>query len=41
VSEETQFSGKEVGFGLVAVNAGLTEGLKDSGAVLFVFLHVL
>ena len=41
MSKETQFGGEQVGLGLVAINAGFSEGLEDGSAVLFMFLHGL
>jgi hypothetical protein len=41
VSEETQFSGEEVGLHLVAVDTGFAEGLENRGTVLFVLLKGL
>ena len=41
VSEKTQFGGKEVRFGLVAVDASLSEGIQNQVAVLRVFFNGL
>ena len=41
MSKENQFSSKEVRLGLVAVDAGFSEGIQSQIAVLHVFLHSL
>ena len=41
MSEETQFSSKQIGFFLIAINASPLEGSKNCSAVLFMFLHGL
>jgi hypothetical protein len=41
VAKKAEFGGEEVRFCLVAVNTSLSEGLKNGGAVPFMFLHGL